>query len=212
MKTINITRMPANFQPDIHDVLIVKDSDELFPEEILNSVPKAAKHWDEYNENNLWAKERFHNEKYVAVACIGDEHDYTYEEVGYTNHWKEARKYYFMGADVYRGNERVYFVDHKAVQEAYDDLQFDEIVGLDMISDSAFEADVYRKSASDVLEQNGLKADEEWKKKVEARYEQHMFEANYGLPFYQRHPFHCCFNSETGKYENGKIETDELPF
>ena len=212
MKTIDITRMPANFVPDIHDVLVVKDSDELFPEEILNSVPKAAKHWDEYNNKNLWAKERFHNEKYVAVACIGDEHDYTYEEVGYTNHWKEARKYYFMGADVYRGNERVYFIDHAAVQEAYSDLQFDEIVGLDMISDSAFEADVQRKSANDVLEQNGLKADAEWKKKVEARYEQHMFEANYGLPFYERHPFHCYFNSETGKYENGKIETNDLPF
>lgn len=187
-------------------------SDELFSEEILNSVPAVAKHWDEYNDKNLWDKSRFKNTKYVAVACIGDPYDYSYEEVDWTNCWKEARKMDAMGANIYCGNKRVYFVDHKAVEEAYSDLQFDEIVGFDMVSDSAFEADVRRKSANDVLEQNGLKADAEWKKKVEARYEQHMFEANYGLPFYERHPFHCYFNSETGKYENGKIETDDLPF
>ena len=212
MKTIDITRMPANFVTDIHDILVVKDSDKLFPVEILNSVPKAAKHWDEYNDKNIWDKRRFKNTKYVAVACIGDPYDYSYEEVGWTNYWKEARKMDAMGANIYCGNQRVYFVDHKAVQEAYDDLQFDEIVGFDMVSNSAFEADVRRKSANDVLEQNGFKADEEWKKKVEARYEQHMFGQTYGLPFYERHPFHCCFNNKTGKYENGKIETDDLPF
>lgn len=150
--------------------------------------------------------------KFEIVACVGDPWDYAYELVDAVSHWKEARRLESQGANIYLNGERVHFINHESVQEAFDDLKFDEIVGFDMVSDSAFEADVRRKSANDVLEQNGLKADTEWKKKIETRYEQHMFEANYGLPFYERHPFLCCFNSETGKYENGKIETDELPF
>ena len=150
--------------------------------------------------------------KYIAIACIGDPVDYSYDEIGWTNRWKEARKMDAMGANIYCGNQRVHFVDHKSVQAAYEDLRFDEIVGLDMISDSAFEADVRRKSAYDVLEQNRLKADNTWKRKIEARYDQHLFEMNYSIPFYRRHPFHCCFNNETGKYENGKVETCDLPF
>lgn len=150
--------------------------------------------------------------KYEVVACVGDPWDYTYELVDVVSHRKEARRLEALGANIYMNGERVYFINHESVQEAFDDLKFDEIVGFDMVSDSAFEADVRKKSANDVLEQNSLKADAEWKKKVEDRYEQHMFEANYGLPFYERHPFHCYFNSKTGKYENGKIETDNLPF
>ena len=187
------------------------DGDVEIPEEFYQNIPEIATRWDNYNEKNWWDSRRFYRGKYEIVACTGTPEDYTYETVDSTNKWKEARKMYNMGADIYCGDKLVHFVDHKAVQQAYDDLTFDEIVGFDIDADSAFEADVQRKSAYDVLDQNGLNADETWKKKIETRYEYRVFKASYGIPFHAR-SITCLFNPKTGKYENTRIETDELPF
>ena len=179
------------------------DGDVLFSEEILKSIPAAAKHWDEYNDKNLWAKERFHNEKYVAVACIGDEHDYTYEEVGYTNHWKEARKYYFMGADVYCGNQRVYFVNHKAVQKAFDVIRGLFLNRQSFMWDDDFldiEDVIEIEEAYKVLDQNSFKINETWEEKIRER-SRRVYDP-LTISLMDRHP-RFMFNA---------IDTDDLPF
>ena len=216
MKTINITRMPANYIGDT-------DGDVLFSEEILKSIPAAAKHWDEHNDKNLWAKERFHNEKYVAVACIGDEHDYAYEEVGYTNHWKEARKYYFMGADVYRGNERVHFIDHKEVDDAFQTLKkhYFMMASTYYWEDSiGFEDEVRIKDAQDVLDKNGFKLEpdfwpnEEWQEKMLKR--KHVIADPLAKPFCERNPkavpVYVADTHKLVRVESSRCEDDELPF
>jgi hypothetical protein len=145
--------------------------------------------------------------KYQIVACVGDPWDYSYDLVDETNSWKEARNAFFGGADVYRNGKRVYFIDHESVQEAFDDLKFDEIVGLDMISDSAFEADVLRKNAADVLEQNGIEKPVDYSKKVDQRYLNRPTEV---LTFAERNTLELV----DGKYKQTfvAVETDELPF
>lgn len=145
--------------------------------------------------------------KYEIVACIGDPWDYTYECVDVVSHWKEARRLEELGANIYMNGERVHFIEHKSVQEAFDDLKFDEIVGLDMISNSAFEANVRRKNAEDILEQNGIEMPTDYKKKVDQRYLNRPIEV---LTFAERHTLELV----DGKYKQTfvAIETDELPF
>ena len=145
--------------------------------------------------------------KFEVVACIGNPWDYSYEVVDIVTHWKEARRYEGQGANIYLNGDRIQFVDHSSVQEAFDDLKFDEIVGLDMISDSAFEADVLRKNASDVLEQNGIEKPANYSKKVDQRYLNRPKEV---LTFAERHMLQLV----DGKYKPTfvAVETDELPF
>lgn len=145
--------------------------------------------------------------KYEVVACVGEPWDYTYECVDVVSHWKEARRLEALGANIYLNGERVHFIDHESVQEAFNDLKFDEIVGLDMISDSAFEADVLRKNAEDVLDQNGIEKPADYSKKVDQRYLNKLVEA---MTFAECHMLHLV----DGKYKPMFVatETDELPF
>ena len=145
--------------------------------------------------------------KYEVVACVGEPWDYTYECVDVVSHWKEARRLEALGANIYLNGEHVHFINHESVQEAFDDLKFDEIVGLDMISESAFEADVRRKNAEDILEQNGIEMSSEYKKKVDQRYLNRPTEV---LTFAERHTLEFV----DGKYKQTfvAVETDELPF
>lgn len=145
--------------------------------------------------------------KFEVVACISNPWDYSYEVVDVVTHWKEARRLESQGANIYLNGERIHFVDHASVQKAFDDLQFDEIVGLDVISDSAFEVDVLRKNASDILEQNGIKKPADYRTKVDQRYLNRPKEV---LTFAERHMLKLV----GGKYEPMfvAVETDELPF
>ena len=146
--------------------------------------------------------------KYIAVACIGDELDFNYEEVGSTNKWKEARELSRLGALIYCDNKKIELLDHSAINSAYADLAIDLIIGLDITSNSAFEADIKREIANKTLKKYGLTADETWKQKILTRYENIVYSSKYTIPFAERN--FCVFNAETGKYENGKVE--ELPF
>ena len=125
--------------------------------------------FETYNEQELWNPSRFHNEKYQIVACIGDEHDYTYEPVDYTNSWKEARRQASLGADVYCGNELIHFVDHKEVDNAFEIMKSLLLNRQSMMWDDDYLdpqdiADI--EESHRVLQQNGFKTNEAWEQKV----------------------------------------------
>lgn len=125
--------------------------------------------FEKYNEAQMWDKARFHNEKYQIVACIGDEHDYTYEPIDYTNSWKEARYYEKMGANVYEGNELVHFIDHEEVNRAFQIVKHLFLDKQSFLWDDDYldpEDIIDIEEAYKILDQNGFKLNEAWERKV----------------------------------------------
>lgn len=143
--------------------------------------------------------------KYEAVAYVGDPWDYGYKKVVEVSHWKDARRLEKMGKNIYLNGERVFFVNHDAVKEAFNDLKFDQIVGLDIVCDSA---DIIRKNASDIISQNEIKIPVNYKDKIDKRYQYSLQRDPLEETFVERK--HCIFYK--GKWISGKIETEELPF
>ena len=156
------------------------------------------------------------SKKFEIVACVGNPWDYSCELIDVVSHWKEARNYISKGADVYLDGKKIYFIDHKAVEQAFKDLRLDAIVDLDVVEDDSFIADVKRKSAYDTLKENGLSANETWSNIIEARYRNSLRVDPLKEPLYKRHiQFVPLYNAETHelvKVINGKIESDDLPF
>lgn len=125
--------------------------------------------FERYNDAQMWDSSRFHNEKYQIVACVGDEYDYTYEPVAYTNSWKEARHYEKMGANVYDGNELVHFIDHEDVNRAFQIVKHLFLDRQSFMWDDDYldpEDIIEIEEAYKILDQNGFKINEIWEKKV----------------------------------------------
>ena len=125
--------------------------------------------FESYNDAQMWDTSRFHNEKYIAVACVGDERDWSYEPVGYTNRWKEARHLAQMGANIYEGDKRVYFVDHEEVSHAFHVMKSLFLNRQSTMWDDDFldiEDRIEIEEAYKALDQNGFKIGEDWEQKV----------------------------------------------
>lgn len=125
--------------------------------------------FEKYNEAQMWDSSRFHNEKYQIVACVGDEHDYSYEPVDYTNSWKEARRYEKMGANVYCGNDLVHFVDHEELDRAFQVVKHLFLDRQSFLWDDGFldiEDRIDIEEAYKILDKNGIKLNAAWEQKV----------------------------------------------
>ena len=161
--------------------------------------------------------------KYEIVACVGDPWDYSYDLVDETNKWKDARNAFFEGADVYCNKERVYFIDPKLVADAFKTLAtfYRYMMSWSFPWDDGleFEDEVAIKDAQDVLEKNGFKLnangwpDGDWEDKITER--RRVNNDSISVPFYRRSfaiPVYSADTHELVRVENGKCETDELPF
>lgn len=147
-----------------------KDYNDILPTELFDA-PEEATRWERYNEKNWWDSRRFLSGKYEIVACVGDEYDYTYETVDATNRWKEARRYESMGADVYVNGNRVHFIDHKTINEAFKVMKGIFLTRLDPWWDEDLDPDeiIEIEEAKKTIDQNGFKLDAEWENKVKER-------------------------------------------
>lgn len=161
--------------------------------------------------------------KYEIVACIGDEHDYTRECVDVTNRWKDARNAFFAGADVYKDGKRVYFIDHKEMEDAFQTLKMYYIMMGDQYfweDGLNFEDEVRIKDAQDVLSKYGFELDtdgwpdKEWVDKIMSR--SPYINDPLTKPFCERNPKAVpVYTADTHKLvrvESARCEDDELPF
>lgn len=159
-------------EPHFRDIFGDTDGDAELPEEFYQNIPEIAAHWDEYNEKNWWDSRRFYHGKYEIVACTGTPEDYTYETVDATNKWKEARRLEKEGADVYVNGERIHFVDHEAVQKAFDIIKGLFLNRQSFMWDDDFldiEDVIDIEEAHKILDQNGFKINEAWEEKIRTR-------------------------------------------
>lgn len=125
--------------------------------------------FERYNEEQGWDPSRFHNEKYVAVSYIEDEDGYSYEPTDYTNRWKEARRLAKMGANIYEGDKRVYFIDHEEVDRAFQIVKHLFLNRQSFMWDDDYldpEDVIDIEEAYKILDQNGFKLNEAWERKV----------------------------------------------
>ena len=146
--------------------------DNEFPEEMFQNIPEVATHWDTYNERSQWDDSRFYRGKYEIVACTGTPEDYSYETVDATNKWKEAHRLEKEGADVYVNGEHIHFVDHEAVQKAFDVIRGLFLNRQSFMWDDDFldiEDVIDIEEAHKILDQNGFKINEAWEEKIRTR-------------------------------------------
>ena len=154
--------------------------------------------------------------KYDVVVCYGDSHDYTWELFDTVTRWKDARNYYNQGAIIYCNGKRIEFINHTAVAQAFHDLALEKHVGLCVVEDNVFVADIRLKSAYDTLEKYGLTADAIWHGKRDQRYDNAYCTDPLRKPFYKRNiravPLYSAETRKLVKVIDGLIGEDELPF